>query len=438
MKVKRSIQQFAQRRQHLMAQLPPDSLAILIAASECQRNSDNYYPFRQNNDFYYLTGFNEPEAVALLSKRPEAQFVLFNRPSNLTAEIWTGKRAGQEGAVKEYGADQAFAIETLDEKMPDLLSGYRQVYFAIGSNPPFDERIFKWVKKLRHQVRAGVPAPNEFLNIEAILHEMRLHKSTDEIDLMRKAAQISAQAHCCAMRACRPGMMESELEAELMFEFIRHGARFPAYSPIVGSGANTCVLHYSDNNQQIRDGDLVLIDAGGEYDYYASDITRTFPANGRFTKEQQAIYELVLAAQMATIELIKPGISWEQVQTLPRKILTEGLIALGLLKGKLEDLLERKAYQQFYMHNIGHWLGLDTHDVGEYRLGKEWRKLEPGIVMTVEPGLYIRPADNVEKKWWNIGIRIEDDVLVTDKGYEVLSTGVPKTVKEIEAFVGKG
>jgi Xaa-Pro aminopeptidase len=432
-------QSFAKRRQHLMTQLPPGSVAILVAAPEYQRNGDNDYPYRQNSDFYYLTGFNEPEAVALLlPKRAEGHYVLFNRPTNPTAEIWTGKRVGQEGAVRDYGADQAFAIETLDEKMPSLLSGYQRVYFAIGNNPTFDERIFRWVKRLQHQVRAAIPTPTEFLSITTLLHEMRLYKSADEIQLMRKAGQISAQAHCRAMRVCRPGMMEYELEAELMFELIRQGARFPAYNSIVGSGANACVLHYTDNNQPIQDGDLVLIDAGGEYHYYASDITRTFPANGRFTKEQQAIYELVLAAQMATIALIKPGVSWDQVQMLPRKILTEGLLALGLLKGKLEDLLERKAYQQFYMHNIGHWLGLDTHDVGEYRLGKEWRKLEPGIVMTVEPGLYIRPADNVESKWWNIGIRIEDNVLVTPKGCEVLSADVPKAVKEIEALVGKG
>jgi Xaa-Pro aminopeptidase len=434
-----TIQEFAQRRQRLIAQLPPDSMAILVAAPECPRNWDNYYPYRQNNDFYYLTGFNEPEAVALLLPgRPEAQYVLFNRPTNFNAEIWTGKRVGQKNAPEEYAVDQAFSIETLAEKMPSLLAGYRGVYFAIGSNPSFDEKMFGWVKKLRHQVRAGIPAPTEFFNIETLLHEMRWRKSAYEIQLMRKAGQISAQAHCRAMRACRPGMMEYELEAELMYEFIRHGARFPAYSPIVGSGANACILHYIENNRQIQDGDLVLIDAGGEYGNYSSDISRTFPANGRFTKEQQAIYELVLAAQTATLALIKPGVAWDELQTLPLKILTEGLIKLGILKGTLDDLLENKACQQFYMHNIGHWLGLDTHDVGRYRIGKEWRKLEAGVVTTVEPGLYIRPAENVAEKWWNIGVRIEDDVLVTEQGSEVLSAGVPTTIQEIEALVGKG
>ncbi len=428
-------QEYAQRRQRLIKGIGPGSVAIIAAAQECLRNGDAHYPYRQNSDFYYLTGLNEPEAVAVfIPGRAEGEFILFNRERNPEMEIWVGPRAGQEGACKIYGADQSFAIEQLDEKMPQFLENHPRLYYAIGRDVGFNRRVLSWVATVQSKVRAGVNAPAEFYNIEKIVHEMRLRKTAAELDLMRTAAEISAQAHKRAMQVCRPGMMEYELEAELQYYFTRKASRSPAYSHIVGAGANSCVLHYNDNDKQIADGDLVLIDAGAEYKNYAADITRTFPANGRFSTEQKIVYEIVLATQLGVIAAIKPGILWAKLEEIATEIITQGLLDCGLLKGDFAELLSTRAFRQFYMHRIGHWLGLDVHDAGNYKTEDgQSRLLEPGMVFTVEPGIYIA-ADNpgVDKKWWNIGIRIEDDVLVTENGCEVLSRSAPKTIAEIE------
>jgi Xaa-Pro aminopeptidase len=427
---------FAERRQKVMQTIGKDSMVILPAAPEYKRNGDTDFSYRQNSDFYYLTGFKEPQAVVVLAPgRAEGDYILFNRERDPSAEVWVGVRAGQEGACKDFGAKQSFPIQSIDEKMPELLANCHRVYYPVGADVVFDQQMMTWVNQARAKVRSGVNAPSEFIHSGDILHEMRLRKDADEIALMRKAAQVSAQAHLKAMKVCRPGMMEYELQAELLAEFCRHGCYPAAYPCIVGAGANACVLHYVDNNSEMHDGDLVLIDAGGECDYYASDITRTFPVNGRFSPEQRAIYELVLQVQLAVIAKVKPGVLWPVLQETTIQVMTEGLLRLGILRGDLKQLIADKAYFQFYMHNIGHWLGLDTHDVGKYKIGSEWRKLEPGIVHTVEPGIYIRPDANVDKKWWNIGVRIEDDVLVTTNGCEILSHAVPKQIDEIEQLM---
>ena len=424
---------FAERRQKVMQAIGKGGMMILPAAPEYIRSGDTDYLYRQNSDFYYLTGFKEPSAVlVLIPGRAEGDYVLFNRPRDPKMEVWVGPRAGQDGACKDFGAKQSFPIEALDEKMLELLSNCQRVYYPVGANQAFDQQVMTWTNKTRAQVRSGVSAPSEFIHSGDVLHEMRLRKDADEIALMRKATQISAKAHVKAMQICKPGMMEYELQAELLAEFCRNGSYPPAYPSIVGAGANSCVLHYVDNNAAMKDGDLVLIDAGGEYEYYTSDITRTFPVNGRFSAEQRAIYELVLQIQLAVIAKVKPGVLWPVLQETAIQVMTEGLLRLGILQGDLKQLLAEKAYFQFYMHNIGHWLGLDTHDVGKYRIGTEWRQLEPGIVHTVEPGIYIRPDASVDKKWWNIGVRIEDDILVTANGCEVLTKDVPKQVEEIE------
>ncbi|QLH42573.1 MAG: Xaa-Pro aminopeptidase [Coxiellaceae bacterium] len=422
----------------MLRALPPNSMALVMAAPESRRNGDVDYLYRQNSDFYYLTGFPEPEAVALLMPgRPEGEYVLFNRERNLEAEIWNGIRAGQEGACSEYGANQAFNINTLDAKLPTFLTQYERIYYPIGQNRQFDQRVFGWINQLRAKVRAGVGAPSEVIDVSRLLHEMRLVKTPAEVAVMRKAAEISAQAHVHSMQTCVAGMREYEIAAQLLYDFYRQGCEAPAYSPIVGSGPNACVLHYVSNNRQIQDGDLVLIDAAGEYQNYAADITRTFPANGRFTAEQRAIYEVVLAAQMAVIAQIKPGVLWDSLQQTAVQVLTEGMVDVGLLQGRVDSLIAQQTYRQFYMHNVGHWLGMDVHDVGAYRLKNAWRPLEVGMAFTVEPGIYIRPSPEVDRKWWHIGVRIEDDVVVTGSGCDVLSKDVPKQVSEIEALMRK-
>ncbi len=429
--------EFAKRRKQLMECIGPNNIAILSAAPSVARNYYHEYPFRQHSDFYYLTGFEEPEAVLVLApKRKAGEFILFNRVRDREKEIWDGYRAGQEGACKMYGADQAFPIHELANKLPELLEGRNEVHYPIGHDRQFDDVILKAVNQMRGKVRQGVQAPITFIDVNPSLHALRLLKSPHEIALMRKAAEISAEAHLRAMQVCKPGMNEYQLEAEITYEFQRNGARFHAYTPIVGSGANTCILHYNSNNQVIKNGDMVLIDAGCEYQYYASDVTRTFPANGRFSTEQKAIYEIVLEAQLAGIKAVRPGVAWPVIDEICVKIITQGLIDVGLLKGKLSALIDKKAYFPFYMHRSGHWLGLDTHDAGGYKIGDKWRKLEAGMVRTVEPGIYIS-ADipGVHKRWHNIGVRIEDDILVTTKGCDVLSHAAPKTVKEIETIM---
>lgn len=429
--------EYAKRRKQLMQKISPDSIVILPAAPIARRSGDSDYPYRQNSDFYYLTGFEEPEAVAILApKRKGGEFILFNRVRDREKEIWDGYRAGQEGARKKFGANEAFPISELEERLPEILENRTEIHYAIGNDKAFDKIILSALNKIRGRIRNGIQSPIGFTDITPTLHEMRLIKSPAEIEVMRKAAKISVGAHLQAMKTCKPGMYEYQLEAELLYEFNRHGARYPAYTSIVGSGKHSCILHYISNNQPIKNGDIVLIDAGCEYQNYASDITRSFPANGKFSEEQRAIYQIVLDAQLAGIKAIKPGVAWPVVQDVMVKIITQGLINLGILKGKLKDLIAKQAYFPFYMHKSGHWLGLDVHDVGRYKINGKWRKFQPGMVLTVEPGIYISSdIPGVDKRWHNIGVRIEDDVLVTGRGVEVLTDKLPKTIKEIEALM---
>jgi Xaa-Pro aminopeptidase len=429
--------EYAKRRKQLLQQIGPKGIVILTSAPTQRRNGDADHAYRQQSDFYYLTGFEEPEAVAILApKRKKGEFILFNRVRDRAHEIWDGIRAGQEGARKTYGANEAFPITDLEKMLPDLLEGRETIHYAMGTDLKFDKIMMHTMNKLRGRIRSGQQAPVGFVDITETIHEMRLIKSPAEIALMRKAAEISAAAHIRAMEFCKPGTHEYELEAEITHEFQRNGARYPAYTSIVGGGANACILHYIANDQKIKNGDLVLIDAGAEYKYYAADITRTFPANGRFSEEQRAIYELVLKSQVAAIKAVRPGALWPSMQAIIIKILTQGLLDLGILKGKLNDLIENEAYFPFYMHKSGHWLGIDVHDAGRYKVDGKWRTLKPGMVLTVEPGIYIS-ADipGVHKRWHNIGVRIEDDVLVTTTGSDVLSRDVPKSIADIEALM---
>lgn len=429
--------EFAHRRKHLLEMMGENCIAILPTADIHYRNRDATFPFRSDSDFYYLTGFPEPEAVAaFIPGRSHGEYLLFCRERDPEKETWEGRRAGTQGACDDYGADDAFPITDIDDILPGLLEGKSRVYYAMGYYAAFDQRMLGWINQIRQASRAGKRPPGEFTALDHLLHEMRLIKSTQEIKIMRKAAQISAEAHTRAMQQCRPHMMEYQIEAEYLHHFLSQGSRTPAYPPIVGSGSNTCILHYTENSARLKKGDLLLIDAGAEYDYYAADITRTFPVSGCFSPAQKAVYELVLEAQLAAIAEVRPGNHWNEPHEAAVRVLTEGLVALGLLKGRISTLIKKERYRRFFMHRTGHWLGMDVHDVGDYKVDGEWRVFEPGMALTVEPGLYIS-ADNQEvpKKWWNIGVRIEDDVLVTKEGCEVLSAAVPKTVDEIEALM---
>ena len=437
MTAKISNQEFARRRRDLMAQMEPDSIAIVPAALEKIRNRDVEFQFRQDSDFYYLTGFSEPDAVlVLLPGREHGEVVVFCRERDPAMELWNGYRAGPEGVCARYGADDAFPINDMDEILPGLIEGRERVYYAMGRNADFDRRVMQWINVIRSKVRAGAHPPGEFLDLDHLLHDLRLFKSAAELRVMKEAGQISARAHCRAMTFCQPGMYEYQLEAEILHEFGRSGSRSPAYGSIVGGGANGCILHYRENDAQIRDGDLVLIDAGCELEHYAADITRTFPANGKFSKEQQALYEITLEAQFAAIATIKPGAHWNAPHDAAVRVIAQGLKDLGLLEGELKEIIETETYKRFYMHRTGHWLGMDVHDVGDYKVGGAWRVLEPNMVMTVEPGIYVSPHDSeVARKWRGIGIRIEDDVVVTKKGCEVITDDVPKTVRDIEKLM---
>ena len=425
--------EFARRRRQLMRMMGRGAIAIVPAASVKQRNNDVEYHYRQDSDFQYLTGFGEPEAVAVLVPgRPQGEYVLFVRDRDPTREIWDGARAGPDGAVEQYGADDAFPIADIDEILPGLLERCSRVYYTMGVHPDFDQRVFGWVNGLRAQAKKGLHTPQEFVALDHQLHEMRLFKSRAELDAMRRAGEIAAQAHCRAMRSAAPGRMEYEVMADILHEFHRHKADI-SYYPIVGSGPNACVLHYHANDRQMKDGDLLLIDAGCEFDYYASDITRTFPVNGRFTPEQRAVYEVVLEAQEAAFAAIKPGNHWNDPHDAAVRAITQGLVRIGLLKGRVPALIKEEAYKKFFMHRTGHWLGMDVHDVGDYKVGDEWRVLEPGMCLTVEPGIYIPVGTpGVPRRWWNIGVRIEDDVAVTAGGFELLTDGLPRTPAEIE------
>ena len=427
--------EFPKRRKELMHMMGDDSIAILPTASEKVRNSDADYPFRANSDFYYLTGFPEPEALmVLLPGRANGEFILFCRERDLEKETWHGRRAGLEGACEAYGADDAFPITDIDDILPGLIEKCDKVFYTFGNDKGHDEKITSMVHTLRNLSRSGTHSPHEFVALDHLLHDMRLYKSRSELKVMREAADVSVAAHTRAMQVCRPGMMEYQLEAEFLYTFRRHNGH-AAYSTIVGGGENGCILHYTENNCQLHDGELVLIDAGCEIDNYAADITRTFPVNGTFSEAQRAVYQLVLDAQYAAIEQVKPGNHWNDPHEAAVKVLTQGLVKLGLLKGRLPKLLKDQAYRRFYMHRTGHWLGMDVHDVGDYKVGDAWRVLEPGMVLTIEPGLYIGEEEDIPEAFRNIGIRIEDDVVVSKDGHDVLTDGVPKEISQIEQLM---
>ncbi|HYN86160.1 MAG TPA: Xaa-Pro aminopeptidase [Pyrinomonadaceae bacterium] len=424
-----------------MRRMGPDSVAILPAAREARRSNDTDYRYRQDSDFYYVTGFNEPESIAVVApSHPEHTFTLFVRPRDPEREIWDGRRAGIEGARAEFGADAAFPVAEFSEKLLDILAGAKQVYYRIGDGrDDLDQQIVRQIARMRSMGRRGIQAPQAVIDPAVLLHEMRLIKSEGEVELMQRAASISSEAHREAMRAARPGMMEYEIEALVEYVFRRSGAGGAAYTTIVGSGANATILHYINNDAPLRDGDLLLIDAGAEYEGYAADITRTFPVNGKFTDAQREIYELVLKAQEECIAMVRPGVTLDEMHERSVEILTEGMVRLGLLEGETRKLIEEEKYKKFYMHRLGHYLGMDVHDVGRYHLDdKSSRPVEPGVVMTVEPGLYIAAdAEGVPEKYRGIGVRIEDDVLVTGDGHRVLTSEAPKRVGEIEQLMAR-
>ncbi|WP_115575797.1 aminopeptidase P N-terminal domain-containing protein [Xanthomonas campestris] len=426
--------EYARRRKQLMQMAGDQAILILPAAPERVRSHDTHYPYRQDSDFWYLSGFPEPEAVlVLVPGRKHGEAILFCRERDAEREAWDGPRAGQEGAVAQYGMDDAYPIDDVDEILPGLLEGRSRVYYHFGRDVDFDLKLIGWLKRVREQVRHGAQPPHEFLELGHLLHEQRLFKSRDEIALMQQAADISVRAHRAAMRLACPGVHEYQLQAEIEREF-RAADAWPAYGSIVGTGSNACVLHYRANNARSRDGELVLVDAGAEYRGYAADITRTFPVNGRFSAAQRALHDLVGAAQAAALAQAQPGIAYEAGHLAAVQTLTEGLLRLGLLKGTLERNLAEGHYKRFYRHKTGHWLGLDVHDVGEYRLAGESRLLEPGMVFTIEPGLYVSADDtSVDAKWRGIGIRTEDNVLITADGHRVLTDALARSADEIEA-----
>lgn len=418
-----------------MRMIGPNGIAIIPSAKTVPRNRDVDYMFRQDSDFLYLTGFDEPEALAvLLPEQKGGQYVLFCRERDAEKEIWNGRRAGLKGAKKDYFADKAYPISKLDELLPTLLSDRERVFYPMGRDAGFDRKVIDWVNQSRGSSRTARHIPQELLSLDYLLHDMRLYKSPGELSLMRKAAKVSMAGHVRAMQACEPGKYEYEIEAELLYEFKKAGC-VAAYPCIVGGGENGCILHYTENNDMLNDGDLLLIDAGAEFQGYASDITRTFPVNGAFSRVQREVYEVVLEAQAAAIKKVKPGNHWNDPHNEAVKVLTRGLVNLGLLKGKPARLVRDEEYRQFYMHRTGHWLGLDVHDVGDYRFDEEWRLLEPGMTLTVEPGLYIARTRGVPRGFWDTGIRIEDDVLVTKEGNRVLTEKLVRGPDEIEALM---
>lgn len=429
---------YARRRKRLLAMLGEGGVAVLPAEVERVRNRDVHYPFRQDSDFAYLTGYPEPDALMVLAPGSKhGDYLLFVRPNDPEMEVWNGRRAGLKGAEKDYGADKAFPIDEVDELLPALLADRERVFYPMGRDGELDAHLLEWLNVVRQQARAGITAPREFVDIQYVLHEMRLFKDEVEVEQLRAAAKVTAKAHRRAMRKCEPGMVEYELEADLLHDFRRKGGE-PAYPCIVAGGANACILHYTDNSAELKEGDLVLIDAGAELHGYAADITRTFPVSGRFTRAQGELYEVVLEAQEAALAAVRPGNRFDDPHRAAVEVITRGLVDLGLLEGKPQKLIEEEAYRPFFMHRTGHWLGRDVHDVGEYKIDGRWRELEPGMVLTIEPGLYIPDDKALPKRYRGIGIRIEDDVLVTREGHENLTAAVPKTVAEIEACMQKG
>ncbi|KFC05559.1 Xaa-Pro aminopeptidase [Trabulsiella guamensis ATCC 49490] len=429
-------QEFERRRQALLAQMQPGSAALIFAAPEATRSADSEYPYRQSSDFWYLTGFNEPEAVLVLIKSDDTHnhSVLFNRVRDLTAEIWFGRRLGQEAAPAKLGVDRALAFSEINQHLYQLLNGLDAIYHAQGEYAYADDIVFTALDKLRKGSRQNLSAPASVIDWRPLVHEMRLFKSEEEIAVMRRAGEITALAHRRAMEKCRPGMFEYQLEGEIHHEFTRHGARYPSYNTIVGGGVNGCILHYTENESELRDGDLVLIDAGCEYKGYAGDITRTFPVNGKFPPSQRAIYDIVLESLETALTLYRPGTSMQEVTGEVVRIMIRGLVKLGILKGDVETLIAENAHRKFFMHGLSHWLGLDVHDVGVYGTDRS-RVLEPGMVLTVEPGLYIAPDADVPAEYRGIGIRIEDDIVITENGNENLTASVVKKADDIEALM---
>ena len=424
--------------EEFMRRMDANSVAIIPGAREATRSNDTHYRFRQDSDFYYLTGFEEPESIAVIRPAHETKYTLFVRPRDPEREVWDGRRAGVDGAKSEFGADEAFAIAEFDDKLNDILDGAEILYYRLGVNKDLDATIIRQISQMRAVNRKPIHPPRTIVDPAVIVHEMRVLKSPGELELMQTAADIAAEAHCEAMKAARPGMREYEVEALIERIFRQRGAAGPAYTSIVGAGPNATVLHYINNDGELHDGDLLLVDAGAEYKGYASDITRTFPINGRFTKPQKEIYDLVLKAQMECVEMVRPGVTHDQLKQHSIKVLTEGMVELGLLKGDPGELIKEKKHEKFYMHGLGHMLGIDVHDVGQYYFGKESRALEPGVVLTVEPGIYIAPtSEDVPEKYRGIGVRIEDDVLCTSNGPRVLTGKVPKQAEEIEALMGR-
>ena len=428
---------FSERRSELSKKVLDDSAIIVASSPVKSRISDTDYLYRQDSNFYYLSGYEEPESILLI--RPYAKkdnFIIFCRDRDPLKEQWDGFRSGQTGAVQDFGADKSLSISSVDSLMPELLEGAKNIYYSMSSPCGLDQRINTWVDQIRLNTRAGAEPPQNLLSLDSVIHEMRLLKSDEEIAVMKQAAEITTEAHIRAMKAVKPGMFEYQLEAEYLYAFNKNGARAPAYNSIVGGGNNACILHYVENNSELKDGDVVLVDAGCEYKYYASDVTRTFPVNGSFTEEQKQIYSVVLEAHKQSMGQLKPGNKWNLAHEKSVEVIVEGLIDLGIIKSSKKEAIDTGEYSKYYMHRIGHWLGMDVHDVGSYKQDGDWRDLEPGMVMTIEPGIYILDSlEGVEDKWKGIGVRIEDDVLVTKKGFEVLTPDIPRSIEEVESTV---
>lgn len=427
---------FSLRRETLSKLLLDDSVVILASSSTKVRNSDADYAYRQDSNFYYLSGFNEPESVIII--RPSARnrkYIIFCRDRDPLKEQWDGYRAGQEGAKEIYGADEAYSISLLDELMPEFLQGAKNIYYSMSSPNGLELSLVKWLDQIRANKRQGSEVPENLLSLDALLDELRLIKSEEELQIMKKAGDITCGAHIRAMSNVKPGMFEYQLEAEYLHEFMRGGARFPAYNSIVGGGNNSCILHYNENNCELKEGDLVLVDAGCEYQHYASDVTRTFPVGKKFSDEQKSIYNIVLEAHKQACEEVRPGNPWIKAQEASVRVITEGLIDLGLLKGKSDLIIQKGEYSKFYMHRIGHWLGMDVHDVGNYKKNGEWRDLEPGMVLTIEPGIYILDSLlDIDEKWLGMGVRIEDNLLVTESGHEIITSKAPRSIEDVESL----
>jgi Xaa-Pro aminopeptidase len=429
------MKEILQQRRQRLSRLIQSGVAIIPTAPEKIRNRDAHYPYRADSYFHYLTGFNEPEAIVVISGLEGGRSILFCREKNEEREIWDGFRFGPEAAKSEFGFDEAYSIESIDQILPELLGDIDQIFTPVGTGDSWDSRIFNWLNTTRQRTREGINAPDRLVDVRSILDEMRLIKDSVEQDTMRAAASISSQAHILAMKMTQPGKFEYEIEAELLYHFKKNGSQYPAYTSIVAGGKNACVLHYIENNSVLNDGELLLIDAGCELDGYASDITRTFPINGKFTGAQKELYGLVLDAQLAAIDQTRPGNSWDAPHEAAVRVLAQGFIDLKLCHGSLDQVLETRDYFKFYMHRTGHWLGKDVHDVGNYKINGGWRQLAPGMVLTVEPGCYIRESEEIPKEFWNIGIRIEDDALVTETGCEIITADTPKSVNDIEALM---